>query len=144
MSWLPKEKVVVPVDFSDASFKAARVGLSLVDEPSSLSIVHVIQPVQLSHPDLYIDQSADELRSEQTLELLQSHLSGFEFEGASYDVLVGDPGTEIVEFAKAHNANLIVMPSHGRTGLSRLVIGSVAERVVRYSHCPVLVLRGEE
>ena len=58
----------------------------------------------------------------------------------TYPVL-GDPGHQIAEFAKEAGAGLIVMPSHGRTGLTHLLIGSVAERVVRFAHCPVLVLR---
>ena len=48
----------------------------------------------------------------------------------------------IANYAREQGAALIVMPSHGRTGLSHLLIGSVAERVVRYASCPVLVLRG--
>ena len=48
---------------------------------------------------------------------------------------------EISHYAQVHGIDLIVLPSHGRTGLARLMIGSVAERVVRLAHCPVLVLR---
>jgi nucleotide-binding universal stress UspA family protein len=50
----------------------------------------------------------------------------------------------IADLAKELNANLIVMPSHGRSGVSRLLLGSVAERVLRLANCPVLVLRGAE
>ncbi|MBI2480643.1 MAG: universal stress protein [Planctomycetia bacterium] len=53
----------------------------------------------------------------------------------------GDPGHRIAEHADAIRAQLIVMPSHGRRGIKRLLVGSVAERVTRLSHCPVLVLR---
>jgi nucleotide-binding universal stress UspA family protein len=53
----------------------------------------------------------------------------------------GNAATEIVRVAEELSARLIVLPSHGRHGLSRLAIGSVAERVVRFAHCPVLVLR---
>jgi nucleotide-binding universal stress UspA family protein len=56
-------------------------------------------------------------------------------------VRFGDPGREIAAHAEELHAELIVMPSHGRTGLSRLFIGSVAERVVRLAHCPVLILK---
>lgn len=143
MSWLPKKKVVVPVDFSEASFRAVKVARSLVEDTDGLHVLHIIPSVHLSHPDLIIDQSVDDMRLEKTKELLRSHLSGFEFEQAHFEVFVGDPGNEIVDFAKQSGADLIVMPSHGRTGLSRLVIGSVAERVIRHAHCPVLVLRGE-
>ena len=57
------------------------------------------------------------------------------------DILFGDPGYRIAEHAQRLGAELIVTPSHGRTGLERILLGSVAERVIRLSHCPVLVLR---
>jgi nucleotide-binding universal stress UspA family protein len=52
------------------------------------------------------------------------------------------PFAEIVQAAKALNVDLIVIGTHGRTGLDHLLIGSTAERVVRHAHCPVLVVRG--
>jgi nucleotide-binding universal stress UspA family protein len=57
------------------------------------------------------------------------------------EVVFGAPAEEIAQFAQRDQSELIVLPSHGRTGLARLMIGSVAERVVRLAHCPVLVLR---
>ncbi|MEZ6094353.1 MAG: universal stress protein [Pirellulaceae bacterium] len=57
--------------------------------------------------------------------------------------MFGDPGSEITRFAKENDAGLIVISSHGRTGVSRLLLGSVAERVVRLAPCPVLVLRDD-
>ena len=63
------------------------------------------------------------------------------FEKVDFQVRFGDPGREIAAFAEKLHAELIVMPSHGRTGLSRSLIGSVAERVVRLAHCPVLILK---
>jgi universal stress protein A len=58
-------------------------------------------------------------------------------------VLFGDPGQQIAIFAKEMKAGLIVMSSHGRTGLAHLLIGSVAERVLRLASCPVLILRSD-
>ena len=63
--------------------------------------------------------------------------------GVQVNVAFGDPGDEITKHAETVHADLIVMPSHGRTGLKRLLIGSVAERVVRLAQCPVLVLRSK-
>ena len=54
---------------------------------------------------------------------------------------IGTPGLEILDYAQEKKVELIVIPSHGHTGIGRFLLGSVAERVVRYSHCPVLVLR---
>jgi len=57
------------------------------------------------------------------------------------EVRFGDPGHEIVEYAREIEAGLVVMASHGQSALRHLLIGSVAERVVRLAHCPVLVLK---
>jgi nucleotide-binding universal stress UspA family protein len=64
------------------------------------------------------------------------------FRKADFHVAFGDPGNEIAGYAERLKADLIVMPSQGRSGVARLLIGSVAERVVRLAHCPVLILRG--
>lgn len=55
--------------------------------------------------------------------------------------VIGNPATEIVRFADNEGIELIVMPTHGRSGLSRLLMGSVAELVVRHANCPVLTLK---
>ena len=57
------------------------------------------------------------------------------------EVLVGDPGTVCADRAASLKAELIVIPSHGRSGVSRLLLGSVTERIVRLAPCPVLVLK---
>ena len=67
--------------------------------------------------------------SENDLDIVKAH------------VLTGDPGTTITDYANEHAADLIVIPSHGYHGMKRLVLGSVAERVIRHAHCSVLVLR---
>jgi nucleotide-binding universal stress UspA family protein len=56
-------------------------------------------------------------------------------------VLTGDPGTTITDYANEQSADLIVIPSHGYHGINRIVLGSVAERVLRHANCPVLVTR---
>jgi nucleotide-binding universal stress UspA family protein len=72
---------------------------------------------------------------------LSERLTDAKYQGAEKVVLFGDPGHEIADYSQREQADLIVLPSHGRTGISRMLIGSVAERVVRLAHCPVLVLR---
>ena len=72
---------------------------------------------------------------------LRSRIQGTSAQGANVTVAFGDPGREITEFAERQKADLIVIPSHGRTGLTRLLPGAVAERVAPSAHCPVLVLR---
>jgi nucleotide-binding universal stress UspA family protein len=60
---------------------------------------------------------------------------------ATVDVVIGAPSSSIVEYADGHGIDLIVMGTHGRGGMSHLLMGSVAERVVRTAPCPVLTVR---
>ena len=61
---------------------------------------------------------------------------------ATFLVWDGDPGEAIVAAADSENADVIVVGSHGRSGVSRFLIGSVSDYVVRHAHCPVMVVRG--
>jgi nucleotide-binding universal stress UspA family protein len=140
MGWFPKRKIIVPVDFSDESLAAVDTALSLVDDPAHILVVHVLQDVSPAEPrELY---SADQAsRTQHAARALRERLADDKYGAVAVDVLVGDPGHEIADLAQRETADLIVLPSHGRTGIKRLLIGSVAERVVRLAHCPVLVLR---
>lgn len=61
-----------------------------------------------------------------------------------YRLVDGEPAAEITKLAKAENVDLIVMSSHGRTGLGRLLMGSVAEAVMRQAECPVMIVKQTE
>ncbi len=144
MSWLPKNKVVVPVDFSDQSIEAVEVALSLVAKPSALYVIHVL-PVLTDFESGVLFNAVDDVTRIRNAELsLRDRLSAVKFAGFHPQVAFGDPGYVIANCAEQIGAELIVLPSHGRTGLTRLLIGSVAERVVRLAHCPVLVLKPQK
>jgi nucleotide-binding universal stress UspA family protein len=141
MAWFPKRKVVVPVDFSAESLEAVDVGLQIVDSPAHLHVVHVvidITPLEAGEVWGVIDP---QMRIQQMEKVLKQRLADSKYAGIQQAVLIGEPAHGIANYAQENNAELIVIPSHGRTGLTRLLIGSVAERVVRLAHCPVLVLR---
>ncbi|MEO1069387.1 MAG: universal stress protein [Cyanobacteria bacterium J06638_6] len=74
-------------------------------------------------------------------EFLTKKLVELGYEGVEIVTLMGDPGIQIIDYAQESAADLIVMPSHGHKGLTRLLMGSVAERVVRLANCPVLILK---
>lgn len=136
-----QSKKLVPVDFSDHSLAAVDVALGMAKDPSSVHVVHILHEPQPTHPDAFwvtIDRAK---RREHALNELRNRLSDQRYEAVSLHVEFGDPGFRIAELAEQLGAGLIVLPSHGRTGIKRLLIGSVAERVVRCAHCPVLVLR---
>ena len=83
----------------------------------------------------------EQQRKAETLQALRKRLPDDAYADLNIEVCVGGPGHEIVAFAERLPADLIVMPSHGRTGIQRILIGSVAERVVRLAPCPVLIFR---
>ncbi len=141
MSWLPKQKIVVPVDFSEDSFNAIDTALELVAGPGSLHIVYVLPVFDPAEPDVVWSTVNDETRRRHGEQALRERLSDAKYKGVNLHVLFGEPGHRITELAGSEGAELIVLSSHGRTGISRLLIGSVAEKVVRLAHCPVLVLR---
>lgn len=141
MSWLPKQKIVVPVDFSEDSFAAIDTALELVAGPGSLHIVYVLPVFDPAEPDVVWSTVNDETRRRHGEQALRERLSDNKYKGVNLHVLFGEPGHKITELAGSEGAELIVLSSHGRTGISRLLIGSVAEKVVRLAHCPVLVLR---
>lgn len=139
--WLPKQRVIVPVDFSDESFAALDTALQLVSGAAHLSLIYVLPVYDPAEPDVVWTTLDDEARRHHAQLALQERLSDAKYQGIKIEITFGDPGHEIAAFAQAEHAELIVLSSHGRTGLTRLLIGSVAERVVRLAHCPVLVLR---
>jgi len=141
MSWASNKRVIVPIDFSDESFAALDVGLELAEKPENLRIVHVLQdlsPLEAGEVWGVIDPQA---RIASAKRALGERLATGRFANVTSEVLLGDPAAAIANYAQETKAELIVLPSHGRTGISRLLIGSTAERVVRLAHCPVLVLR---
>ncbi|MGH2570093.1 MAG: universal stress protein [bacterium] len=141
MSLATKNRVVVPVDFSEESFAAVDEALAFVPDASHLHVIHVLPQVMADEPVMLwapIDEDAVAAQARSTIE---QRLTDRRYEGHHVTIAFGNAGAEIAAFAERIGADLIVLPSHGRTGLERLLIGSVAERVVRLAHCPVLVLR---
>lgn len=141
-------KILVPTDFSVASEEAVRYAADLAASLSaSVVVVHVIHEpfVAGGEWDLYV-RDAPEMR-EQLFSDVRSRLSAvvtvFERRGLHVitDIRFGLPRDGIVNAAMAAEADLIVMSTHGRSGLHHLLLGSVAEHVIRAAHCPVLALR---
>ncbi|HHO53247.1 MAG TPA: universal stress protein [Deltaproteobacteria bacterium] len=134
------DNVLLPHDlseFSDRGLEAlSELGLPL----RHVHIVCALPRIDLSYPGIVWPRDEDELRRRHALASLQDRVAGTELREAILHVCVGDPSTRIVELAREIGATLIVMPSHGRSGLQRVVRGSVAEHVSRFAPCPVLIL----
>ena len=141
MNWLPRRTVVVPIDFSDDSFAALDTAAEMVDNPADLKVVHVLPELEPAEPGVIWHTVDDAGREDHAANALEAELLKRGHQGLAVDVRIGNPGHEIVAFAEELDAGLIVLPSRGKTALKRLLLGSVAERVVRLAHCPVLVLK---
>ncbi len=142
MAWLPKRVVVVPYDFSEPAHAVLQTALELVSQPAQLHVIHVLPPLEPADPGVIWSTVSDDSRRHHAEQALAERLQGSPAAGATLHVAIGDPGREITDLAAQLSAELIVLSSHGRTGLARLLIGSVAERVTRLAHCPVLVQKG--
>jgi universal stress protein A len=143
------KKVLVPVDFSKDSLRAAEYAKNFAAPfGAQLVLLHVIEPIYYASPaDMYAASPNLALLIEEQrkaaqaqLQQLAQKLSG---QGAKVQTLLksGSPAQVIADTAKRIKADLIVMATHGRTGLAHVLLGSVAERVVRLATCPVLTVR---
>jgi nucleotide-binding universal stress UspA family protein len=141
MNVFANKPVIVPVDLSPASDWALEYALEFASSPGLVTALHVGLPYPAVEPP-YMYLIDEPSRRTQLEAAVRDRFAGEKYRRVRLKVLYGDPGHEIANYAREQGAALIVMPSHGRTGLSHLLIGSVAERVVRYAPCPVLVLRG--
>jgi nucleotide-binding universal stress UspA family protein len=141
MSWVPRNKIVVPIDFSDSSADAIRTALELVSAPAAVHVVHVLLPIDYLSPGVVFGTVTDDTREANANRYLEEYLQKHGFTGVTAVLRIGDPGLEVTEYARTEKADLIVIPSHGYHGAKRFVLGSVAERVIRHADCAVLVLR---
>jgi nucleotide-binding universal stress UspA family protein len=137
-----RKPVLVPTDYSDASLAAIRVAKSIAGSDSDVTVVYVAQDHDLIlHPVTWTAGSLPEYQEERLLLGLRNWSKDHDLGDINLKVRKGDPGTQVCELAEEIGSRLIVVPSHGRHGLQRLLMGSVAERIIRNCHCSVLVLR---
>lgn len=146
MAWETTAPVVVPIDFSGRSVEAVTAARKLAASPELVHVVHVVPRLDQIVPDVEAewDVPSDEERRDSVQNHFAEFLSKHGFEHCRQVILDGRPGTRIAEYAKEVDAGVIVIPSHGYHGLKRLLLGSVAESVIRLAHCPVFVLRRKD
>lgn len=141
MSWTKRKCVVVPIDFSENSVPAIRAALDFVEAPSDVKVIHVLMPLDYVSPGVMWGHVDNESREKALRRHMDEFLKQHKLEGVGSTIRFGNPGLEITEYAASINADLVVIPSHGYHGFKRMLLGSVAELVVRHVECPVLVLR---
>lgn len=143
----PIKNILVPVDFSAHSSEALRLAADLARRyEASLELLHVFQTMTYALPEGYVLPSSEEvmkIMDHLQLQLDASKRSALELGAPAVQttLLQGGIATEIVRFAKDGACDMIVMGTHGRTGMKHLLIGSVAEYIVRVATCPVLTVR---
>jgi universal stress protein A len=140
------KKIVCAVDFSEPSRLAMVEAVDLARRhEAELTLVHVFDAAKVAAAEL--GMAPLDLFTKATPEL-EGKLAAWRQDAetalgrpASAALLIGDPAAELLRFAAERFAELVVVGTSGRGGVSRLVLGSVADRVVRQAHCPVLVVR---
>jgi len=139
------DRVLAPVDLSDQSELVLHHAAALSGSYAApLDLLHVVE--EAAYPNVYgVDSLSSSLpnvqdRAREALETLAAELD-LRTDPVNVHVLAGNAARDIVEFAADNAADLIVMATHGRTGLERFLIGSVAEKVVRRAPCPVFTLK---
>lgn len=141
MSTLQKTKIVCPIDFDANSLVALDLARAIVREHAgTLYLLHVVSvpdPLVISAP--FMIENAEEYARIQLDEIARDSLNDVQHH---IILKMGRPAQQIIEFATEVGADLIVIATRGRTGASRFVLGSVAEKVVREAPCPVLTTRG--
>jgi nucleotide-binding universal stress UspA family protein len=143
---MPAAHFLVPLDFSTYADQALDYAIRLAGTLNArLTLLHVIQPVPMAGvdmgvtlPEAYVQKMEEEVQRSMADALARVTAAGLTGERI---VLYGVPLQEIVNVARVRQVDLIVMGTHGRTGLLHVLLGSVAEQVVRLAPCSVLVVR---
>ena len=144
------KKILITTDFSDYSFYAIPYAVELAEKfKARLTLMHVIEPIITPADFAWGGYNVTELENktrEYAEENLQKALRDRIPEGMKAEVSLafGNPFKEVVQFAKDENFDLIVISTHGLTGLSHIIFGSTTEKIVRKSPVPVLTIRHPE
>ena len=145
---IPFQRILLPTDFSENAKAAQDYACGLADQfDAQLHVVNVVQDVALVLPETgmfltlplpsvheIVETAETTLKTVLKPEWVNQH-------NVVYKVRVGTPFLAIVQYSLDQQMDLIVMGTHGRTGLQHVMLGSVAERVLRKSTCPVLTVR---
>lgn len=148
----PFRTILFATDLSENSKDAFRVACSLaVENKTRLIVLHVVEPAWVPEQPVGLDQPTVQFvaRTDQShLDAVKRSLRGIYAPNHPIDVVChvseGDPKTEILRMAREVGSDLIVMGTHGRTGMRWLLAGSIAVAVLRGAHCPVVALRSPE
>jgi nucleotide-binding universal stress UspA family protein len=144
-------RILVPTDFSKFSQNALIYAAALAEKfGAEISLLHVVQDLAVFIPDMVTVAPPIAPSLEQMTTAVQAAFdrvireNQLEKLSIRREVIEGTPFYEIIRFAKENAIDLIVMGTHGHTGLAHMLLGSVTEKVVRKAPCPVLTVRHPE
>ena len=142
LAMLSLNKILVPFDFSEFSREALVMGLNMARRTGAE--VHVLH-IEMLHANSLIETATEPLKAEALRARVEDEVNDYSAlsDGAVVFFAVGRdiaPGPSIVEYARKHNIDLIMMGTHGRRGFRRFLLGSVTEEVMRHAECPVLTV----
>lgn len=140
------KKILFPIDFSETSLRTLGYVLEIANKfDSEIYLLYITRDLtyftelDVPHPSIYsFNQDIKKGAEKKMRDFCEVNLLN---KAATCKTMVGEPASEIVNFIKENGINLVVMGTHGRQGLSRVVFGSVAARVIRTSPVPVMTIR---
>lgn len=135
------KRILFPTDFSHTGDAALAFATSLAKESGGRLIVVHVQEAPLAYGGGEMYYGIPEPSTDELMEMLHKVKPTDPNVPVEYRLVTGDPSDAVVRMAEDDAVDLIVLGSHGRTGLTRLLMGSVAEAIVRKAHCPVLVYK---
>ncbi len=140
----PIRTILHPTDETTTSTGAWRLALKLAkDHGSEVVVLHVAPPPALEYSETDVTRKTPAITPYEDHELLRKNYASESGVAVRYVVDQGDASEVIVRVAKNQKATLIVMGTHGRKGIGRFVMGSVAEHVVRMATCPVVTVKAD-
>jgi len=146
------KKILCPTDFSENSEHALKYALALATlSQAKLQLFHVVEPINYPQSTELFEPVLDEVELTMKMEAafqkqLEDQVSALkdEYSKITGKIVMGNTFLAIIQAARDESVDIIVMGTHGRTGLAHVLIGSVAEKVVREAPCPVLTVKHPE
>ena len=146
--WIMEIKsILFPTDFSEGSAQALQYAVDMSKRyGAKLHVVHIIYDITKATgwyvPHVSTDKMYQEIQEGAKKELDRFAVKELaEVKDVERTVITGVPHEEVINFAKKHKIDLIIMGTHGRKGIDRILFGSTAAQIVRFAPCPVLTVR---
>jgi nucleotide-binding universal stress UspA family protein len=148
---LKPQRILWPTDFSPLALVGARYARGVAEQfGAELHVIHVVPPpltadlaagLPAEGPVVFADPELVDACRQRLADVVREQLGG---RPVVQEVLLGSAWSAICKYASQHEIDLVVIATHGRTGIQHAVVGSTAERVVQHAPCPVLVVKSRQ